>query len=104
MKTTKRKKPERKIRLLALTANGGMFQVTEGKKVDLYFFQPLASDFGKAFAVDKLAPDFDAPPLEKYQTCLNGEDSVCCCKGFLHWGHCRHIEGLTALQEAGKLS
>jgi hypothetical protein len=32
-----------------------------------------------------------------------GKASSCECKGHLRWGHCKHVEALTALQRAAKL-
>lgn len=42
-----------------------------------------------------------------YYACLNGNASSCECLSFLRWGHCRpckHIAGLQALADAGRLA
>jgi hypothetical protein len=75
-----------------------VIRITEGKKTDLYSVRPIPSDWGKAYAMAKLPEEQDP-----YHVCLAGADSVCDCKGFLRHGHCRHVEGLTALTNAGRL-
>ena len=101
-------KKDRHIRLLALLDTGaGILQIDDGKTVDRYFFAPLASDFGRGFTVEKWADATDDRPagvVETYHVCLNGKASLCACKGFLRWNHCKHIEGLQALMDAGKLA
>jgi hypothetical protein len=73
-------------------------RVVEGKKTDHFAVTPLASDYGTAFAVEKVGAGQDP-----YHVCLAGADSTCDCKGHLHHGNCRHVEGLAALQNAGRL-
>jgi hypothetical protein len=103
-----RVKPARSIRLLALLDTGaGILQVTEGKKADRYFFSPLDGDWGSCYTVEKWAdatPETPAGIVKRYEVCLHGEESVCCCTGFEMHGHCRHVEGLSALAAAGKLT
>jgi hypothetical protein len=41
--------------------------------------------------------------VEEYHVCLNGRKSLCDCKGFFHAGHCKHVDGLSALAAAGKI-
>jgi hypothetical protein len=73
-------------------------RIIEGKKTDLYSVRPIDSDWGTAYAMAKL-PEENEP----YHVCLAGADSICDCKGFTRHGHCRHVEGLTALTKAGRL-
>ncbi len=73
-------------------------RVTEGKKLDHYAVTPIPSDWGTAYAVEKLGAE-----QEPYHVNLAGADSVCDCKGFTRHGHCRHVEGLAALTKAGRL-
>jgi hypothetical protein len=73
-------------------------RITEGKKTDFYSVRPLASDWGTAYAMAKLPEE-----SEPYGVCLAGADSVCDCKGHTRHGHSRHVEGLTALTNAGRL-
>jgi hypothetical protein len=57
------------------------------------------STVGRAFLVEKVFALEEAA----YHVNLNGQQSSCECKGFLHHGHCKHVEGLTVLVQAGKL-
>jgi hypothetical protein len=104
---TSRKKQPRAIRLLARVKGlvAGMFQVTEGAKVDRYFFSEVGSDFGRGFKVEKWDDEARAV-VEEYHVNLDGDRSTCECKGHLYHGHkarCRHVAGLLALVAAGKL-
>jgi hypothetical protein len=57
----------------------------------------LPSDFGRAYRLTK-------PDGEQYHVLLadDGRHSSEC-KGFLRWSHCKHVEGLAALRQAGFL-
>ncbi len=99
----------RSIRLLHWNASlaAGVFQVTEGAKTDRYFFRRLASDFGVCFSCEKYVPETDSRSAHiepAYDVCLDGDNSTCDCPGFRRWFHCRHVSGLAALVESGKLS
>jgi hypothetical protein len=79
--------------LLWLTINGN---------TRAYMLTPLSADFGEgAYRLHKATQDGDG---EVYDVCLNGRESTCECKGFLRHGRCKHVEALTALQVAGKLT
>jgi hypothetical protein len=74
-------------------------RISEGKKEDFYRVTPIPSDWGTAYEVQKLAAD-----QEPYHVCLAGAESTCTCPGHTYHGHCRHVEGLTALTDAGLLA
>ena len=102
--TTQRK---RNARLLAWLEDlkAGVVRITEeGKPDDHYHLAEIPSDFGRGFSLEKMT---DGNPLTcetPYAVCIDGTRSTCECKGFLRWRHCRHVEALTALLEAGKLA
>jgi hypothetical protein len=73
-------------------------RITELKKTDFYSVRPIPSDWGTAYQMAKLPEE-----SEPYGVCLAGADSTCDCKSHLRHGHCRHVEGLTALTNAGRL-
>jgi hypothetical protein len=104
---TRRSKTPRSIRLLARLGDGsGLFQVTEGKTIDRYFFRPAASDWGRAFVVEKWQDATDAQPagvVATYDVCLDDEGGRCDCRGNERHGHCRHVSGLATLVEEGML-
>jgi hypothetical protein len=69
---------------------------TERKQAD-YFLEPISSDFGVAYTLREVGH------VEQYHVCLHGRQSSCECLGFLHTGHCKHVDGLNALAAAGKI-
>jgi hypothetical protein len=95
-------KSERKIRVAVPPSEVNPFSIvviTVGREEANYCVRPLPSDFGQAFEVEKIF----VPDGNTYHIRLDGEGGSCECKGFLRWGHCRHVEGLQALRDAGKL-
>jgi hypothetical protein len=96
-----RVKPARHIGVMLRPSEVNPFflvRITEGKKLDQYSVRPIPSDWGTAYTMAKLPEE-----TEPYNVCLAGADSTCDCKGHERHGHCRHIEGLTALMNAGRL-
>jgi hypothetical protein len=96
-----RAKPARSINVAVRPSDVNPFfvvRIVEGKKTDFYSVRPIPSDWGTAYQMAKLPED-----SEPYQVCLAGADSICTCKGHLRHGHCRHVEGLTALVKADRL-
>lgn len=101
-KSRKSVKPVRTIRLsVPATVDNPVSIVTiaVGKEQDDYLVRPIPSDFGTAFAVEKIAD----PEGKSYAVNLTGNSGSCECKGFLRWGHCKHSDGLMALRRAGQL-
>jgi hypothetical protein len=76
-----------------------------GKESDYWLYvQP--SQFGQAFRLEKLIPTEDGPAErgEVYHVCFQDEQNHNCeCKGFLRHGHCKHIDSLKALRDAGRI-
>jgi hypothetical protein len=91
--------------------------VTTGVKVKRtltvdYFLRVLKADFGAAaFELEKFSTQTgDDEEPGPYQILLDGPNSTCSCKGFLRHGMaanggtgCKHIGGVQALVNAGKL-
>ena len=95
-------KPVRRIRVAVPPSEVNPFSIvviTTGAKEDNYCVRPIPSDFGTAFEVEKI---FHPQPAV-YHVNLSPGGDTCECKGFLKWGHCKHVEGLKALRAAGKL-
>ena len=110
--TTKRnrKQPERRIRLLKPIQDGiGALQIAIDGEPHNYLILPLASDFGTAFRLIKqeLLPVepgvWELHDTARYDVCLNGPQSSCECKGFLHRGQRKHVDGLTTLRQRNLL-
>jgi hypothetical protein len=96
-------KPERFACWAARLACGaGLLRLREaGAEAAHYFVSTLPADYGRGFQVEKLGPD--GRVVETYHVNLNGRQSLCECKGWLRWQHCKHLEALTALIDHGKL-
>jgi hypothetical protein len=74
--------------------------IREPKYSDHYMVWPLPADCGRAFKVEK----FLASESPTYHILLADDGKHSCeCKGFLRWGHCKHISSLLALCQAGQL-
>jgi hypothetical protein len=96
-----RVKPARSIRLVVpMNEQGenGLLRITVGKDSADYFLARIPADFGTAFRVEKVGSEGDA-----YHVNLNGRQTTCECKGFTRWNRCKHVDGLTALNAAGRL-
>jgi len=77
-------------------------ELTVGKQSATYAVTPLASDFGRAFRLEK---GTEGGTGQTYHTNLDldtGRHS-CECNGFLHHGHGKHADGPAALIAAGRL-
>jgi hypothetical protein len=102
-------KPDRKVNWVWRNAEHGygVLRILEavGHKAttDNYFILPVPSDWGLAYEVTKLVPGKGGEARYHVNLGGEGEPASCECKGFLAHGHCRHIEGLTALRQAGRL-
>ena len=95
-------KPTRTIRLAVPPGPGCpnfVVVISVGKRSTDYHVSPIASDFGRAFRVEKVF----TPDPEVYHVCLNGKDSHCDCKGFTFAGRCKHVDGLATLAQAGRI-
>src|SRR5262245_45236552 len=76
-----------------------------GKECD-YWLRVVPSNFGEAFQLTKIIPTGNGPAElgEVYFVLFESEFSASCeCKGFLRWGHCKHLDSLKALRLAGKV-
>jgi hypothetical protein len=97
-----RPKPERRIRLEVRPEAGGLgiVRIWVGREYADYFLTPMPADFGRAFKVEKVGLHANDPP---YHVNIDGDQRSCECQGFLHHGHCKHVDGLAALLTAGRL-
>ena len=55
------------------------------------------------FRLEKVNPTPAEGDPDHYDVLLDGPQSTCECKGFQHYGHCKHVESLLALIKCGKL-
>src|SRR5947208_1483569 len=73
----------------------GFVTLRVGKQVVDYFLRRLPSDFGVGFEFEKIGGE----PCERYHVHLAAEARHTCeCLGHLRHGHCKHVDGLLALQ------
>lgn len=98
-----RKQPERKIRWAARIAPGvGVLRIEQDQEESFYFVGRLESDYGAGFWLEKI----DRPSgeiTERYCLNIHGDESTCECKGWLRWGRCKHVAGLSALIQRNAL-
>jgi hypothetical protein len=96
-----RTRPTRTIRLVrSPSADGiGVFCVTVGETQAFYTVHEIPCQIGgRGFAIHRLGLG------NLYHVRVGtAEDCSCECMGFLAHGYCRHILGLRALVEAGRL-
>jgi hypothetical protein len=91
----------RTIRLIRPPAADGVgvFRVCVGEKASLYAVHEIPCEIGgRGFAVHRLGLG------DLYHVRIDTlEESTCECLGFLRHGYCKHVGGLYALVQAGKL-
>jgi hypothetical protein len=75
-------------------------RITQDGVESYYWLAPVPSDFGRAFRLEK--PGFEGD--EVYDVLLDAKGDSCTCKGHTYSGYCKHVDGLRALSDAGKLS
>jgi hypothetical protein len=95
----KAKKP-RTIRLVRPPVDGvAVICVTVGDASTIYALREIPCEIGgRGFAVNRLGLG------DQYHVRIDTpEDSTCECMGFCRYGYCRHVLGLLALVQAGKL-
>ena len=98
----KRVKPVRTIRLVVpLNAEGvnGLVRITVGKDTADYFLSTVAADFGTGFKLEKIG----GTEIYHVNLAADPKQHTCECKGFGRWAHCKHVDGMVALQRAGQL-
>jgi hypothetical protein len=95
-----RPKPTRTIRLVRpLSLDGvGVFCVTLGEEASFYTLHEIPCEIGgRGFAVHRTGLG------TLYHVRVGPEECSCECMGFLRHGYCRHVQGLQALVQAGKV-
>jgi hypothetical protein len=111
MKSLTQRKPARKPSRSARLARVGtatVLWITQGQDTTAYRVQPLNAEFGAAAFRLTRAIKGDGV-AEVYDVLLDGDRSLCDCKGFLKHGMCKdgrgckHIASLAALIAAGHL-
>ncbi|MBA4187197.1 MAG: hypothetical protein C0467_04180 [Planctomycetaceae bacterium] len=77
----------------------GVFCIAINARTQFYTFREVPCEIGgRGFAVHRLGQG------NLYHVRVGDPtDRSCECMGFLRWGHCKHVAGLTALIRQGKL-
>lgn len=102
--TRKSRKPSNRTATLGALSDGAqLLWLTQDGKTRGYRLTPLPSDFGAAYRLHKA--DAGDGHSEQYDVCLDLEHGrhSCECLGFLKHHHCKHLESIIALVQAGKL-
>jgi hypothetical protein len=89
-----------RVLLRPVGRSAGVVRLTVGREVAGYLIRLLPSDFGDCFRLSKVGVCGD---VSEYDVCLDNTGQTCECMGFLRHGHCKHVAGLMALRNAGKL-
>jgi hypothetical protein len=102
MTTTRQPKAEktRSIRLIRPMIDGvGVFCVNVGESMTIYVLREIPCQIGgRGFEVARLGLG------TQYHVRIDSlEESTCECMGFLRHGYCKHVLGLYALVQAGKI-
>lgn len=101
------RKPARTCKMANWNAHrrSGFLTITVGEKTDCYSVHGIDAAWGDAYRVEKYVTSEtgEITKEEPYDVMLHGNESHCQCLGFLRHNHCRHIESLTALKNAGRL-
>ena len=86
-------KSTRTVRWAEVPAGG--IVIREGHKEDRYAVREFDSPMGRAFHVEKFGPRGGTA----YDVLLAADQRqhLCDCLGFLHTGHCRHVDSLAVL-------
>jgi hypothetical protein len=66
-----------------------------------YWLGALPSDYGRAFRLSK--PGHEDPACTGYDVLLDTVGDSCTCPGHTYHNHCKHVDGLRALEAAGQL-
>jgi hypothetical protein len=83
------------LQVLTLTADG---------RETNYFLRSIGSDDAShGLRLEKLGAGLDVVEVYHVELFDHAGHHSCECKGFLRWGHCRHVAGLVMLHEAGTL-
>lgn len=100
--TTRTNKPTcRSLHWLAKLDNGNgivEMRLTFEKRTEIhrYFLTRLPSDYGVAYRLEKIGDDASVEGGERYDVNVSARPT-CECKGFLRWGHCKHVDACTAI-------
>ncbi len=106
--TTKVRKPrqrglhERSVKVLIRPSAGQpdfFVRITQDSEPAHYWVSALASDFGRAFRLEKPGSE----GTDVYDVCLDECASAdsCTCKGNTYGGYCKHLDAVRALLAAG---
>lgn len=80
----------------------GLVELSRGQDAASYYLWVLPSDWGHAFRLEKFASQGN-PEGQQYDVSLEPAGNSCECWGWLRWGHCRHVSGLSDLVARGEL-
>jgi hypothetical protein len=106
VKAGRARRPAPRVARLSPPVNGcHALELAVGKDVCRYWLEPLASDFGRAFRLEKwdTTPGTDEEQ-SAYELVIDPAGfSSCTCKGWCRHQRCKHLAGLAALIAEGRL-
>jgi hypothetical protein len=79
-------------------------RITQDGEEAHYWVDAIPADFGKGFKLSKPGHEGGADAESgDYHVLLDGNASSCTCPAGTYHGYCKHVDGLRALDAAGKL-
>lgn len=93
---------QRSICLIDRDGSWYLISIQDPRETTFYLLTPIPADFGVAFLVEKQDEQGTAATY-RVNTGDRNHWPECDCAGHAYRGHCRHVTGIRALQQAGKL-
>jgi hypothetical protein len=74
----------------------GVLRITQDGDTTHYFCSPVPAGYGVGVHLEKI-DQTEGAVSASYHVNVHGDASTCECRGFLRFGYCKHLDGLTAL-------
>ena len=80
-----------------------LVRITQDDKPAHYWVEPLLSDWGLAYRLEKAGEEVQDGEEDAYSVLLEEDGSSCTCPAGVYHGFCKHQDALRALLAEGKL-
>ncbi len=105
MSTMPQVRPHVNARFLILPFQNGVigFTICAGRRADHYRIERIEGCDDLAYQLWKMDADLDGTDREAEGYAVNLTMRTCDCKGWHRWGHCKHIDAVSAASQEGRL-